>query len=127
MDSSPFDAYLDCAQRLKILAEAHRLTILKLLFTGPKYVWEINDSLALEQSLLSHHLKVLRQQGFVESHRQGKAVLYRLIPDVRSTLGDGIDLGCCTVFFENHANETYAVDDVSRTLPVKSHSNVSSV
>lgn len=104
MASSPSDVYLDCAQRLKVLAEANRLTILNLLFTGPKYVWEINNSLAIEQSLLSHHLKVLRQQGFVESHRDGKAVRYQLVPAIRSTLGDGIDLGCCTVCFAAHTD-----------------------
>ena len=107
MASSPSDAFLDCAQRLKVLAEAHRLTILKLLFTGPKYVWEINDSLTIEQSLLSHHLKVLRQQGFVESHRDGKAVRYQLVPDIRSTLGEGIDLGCCTICFDTHSNQGF--------------------
>lgn len=88
-----------CAQRLKIVAEPHRLAILKLLFSGPKHVGAINTCLPIEQSLLSHHLKVLRQQGLVESNREGKIVLYRLASDVRSTLGEGIDLGCCTVSF----------------------------
>ncbi|MBE7383378.1 MAG: winged helix-turn-helix transcriptional regulator [Leptolyngbya sp. SIO1E4] len=99
MTSPSSASALHCAQRLKVLAEAHRLAILKLLFTGPKHVWEINTCLAIEQSLLSHHLKVLRQQGLVESHRDGKAMLYQLVPDVRSTMGDGIDLGCCTISF----------------------------
>jgi DNA-binding transcriptional ArsR family regulator len=91
------DSY--CAQRLKILAEPHRLAILKLLFSGPKHVWEINANLPIEQSLLSHHLKVLRREGFVESRRDGKAVLYQLTSQVRPSLGEGIDLGCCTVSF----------------------------
>ncbi|HEY9736113.1 MAG TPA: metalloregulator ArsR/SmtB family transcription factor [Trichocoleus sp.] len=97
-DSPPArDVY--CAQRLKILAEAHRLAILRLLFAGPKHVWEINASLMIEQSLLSHHLQVLRQQGFVEASRDGKAVLYQLAPNLRPPLGEGINLGCCTVSF----------------------------
>ena len=93
------DPEIYCAQRLKILAEAHRLAILKLLFTGPKHVWEIHAKLTVEQSLLSHHLKVLRQQGFVESQRHGKAVLYQLAPNICSTVANSLDLGCCTVSF----------------------------
>jgi len=99
MADAPAESDVYCAQRLKVLAEPHRLAILKLLFAGPKYVGEINASLTIEQSLLSHHLKVLRQQGFVESHRIGKAVRYQLVPTVRPALGEGIDLGCCTLSF----------------------------
>jgi ArsR family transcriptional regulator len=104
MADSPDSSNMYCAQRLKVLAEPHRLAILKLLFTGPKYVWEINDSLPIEQSLLSHHLKVLRQEGFVASQRIGKAVLYQLVPDVRLAWGEGLDLGCCTLSFSTLAN-----------------------
>lgn len=89
-----------CSQRLKVLAEPHRLAILKLLFTGPKHVWELNQSLNLEQSLLSHHLKVLRQQGFVQSRRSGKAVIYELAPEARPAAVYGVELGCCTLTFQ---------------------------
>ena len=89
-----------CSQRLRALAEPHRLAILNLLFTGPKHVWELNDSLNLEQSLLSHHLKVLRQQGFVQSRRDGKAVLYELATEARSETIYGVELGCCTLTFQ---------------------------
>ncbi|NJL48594.1 MAG: winged helix-turn-helix transcriptional regulator [Leptolyngbyaceae cyanobacterium SM2_5_2] len=99
MADSPIASDLYCAQRLKVLAEPHRLAILKLLFRGSKHVWEINANLPIEQSLLSHHLKVLRREGFVESRRDGKAVLYQLTSHVRPSLGEGIDLGCCTVSF----------------------------
>jgi len=95
--SSNDEAY--CAQRLKVVAEPHRLAILKLLFASPKYVWEINACLPIEQSLLSHHLQVLRQQGFVESCRDGKMIRYQLAPSVRPALGQGLNLGCCTLSF----------------------------
>jgi hypothetical protein len=88
-----------CAARLKVLATAHRLAILRVLFMGPQQVGQINAALALEQSLLSHHLKVLRQHGFVESRREGKAVLYQLAPGVQAQDPDGINLGCCTLMF----------------------------
>ncbi|MBW4656308.1 MAG: metalloregulator ArsR/SmtB family transcription factor [Kaiparowitsia implicata GSE-PSE-MK54-09C] len=94
-------ASVDCAQRLRVLADAHRLAILKLLVAGPQYVWQLNHALNLEQSLLSHHLKTLRETGFVESRRDGKAVLYQLVPGVRLGSRDGIDLGCCTLLFRD--------------------------
>lgn len=95
-----------CAQRLKILAEPHRLAILKLLLAGPLHVWELNARIVIEQSLLSHHLKVLRQQGLVESQRDGKAVLYRLTTAAQSSDAYSLDLGCCTLAFRPECSST---------------------
>lgn len=88
-----------CAQRLKVLAEAHRLAILRVLFTDPRHVAQINAALSLEQSLLSHHLRVLRREGLVESRRDGKAVLYQLAPGVQAQGSESINLGCCILTF----------------------------
>jgi ArsR family transcriptional regulator len=64
-------------------------------------VGEFNQMLGLEQSLLSHHLKVLRDMGIVEAQRDGKSVLYRLTPRVEARRrGQGIDLGCCQLTFD---------------------------
>lgn len=90
-----------CAHKLKVLADTTRLTVLELLTEGPKHVGEINVLLGLEQSLLSHHLKVLREEGFVRATRDGKAVLYSLTSAVQLTdTGKEIDLGCCLVSFD---------------------------
>jgi ArsR family transcriptional regulator len=90
-----------CAYQLKILADSTRLAVLQLLWSGPKHVGEMNAVLQLEQSLLSHHLKVLRDEGFVTASRDGKAVLYQLESAVRSASGGrAIDLGCCRLSFE---------------------------
>ena len=63
---------------------------------GPRGVGELNAAIPIEQSLLSHHLRVLRDAGLVETERQGKGVLYRMAPEVGGTLtGGSIDLGCC--------------------------------
>lgn len=67
---------------------------------GPKHVGELNAVVGVEQSLLSHHLKILREEGFVEATRDGKAVLYTLTPEVqRATSGRAINLGCCLLSF----------------------------
>lgn len=100
--SQPFSK-IGCAQKLKILADTTRLTVLQLLMDRPRHVGELNDILEVEQSLLSHHLRVLRQSGFVEAERDGKAVLYRLATQVQVNSGKAIDLGCCVLSFPpNH-------------------------
>ncbi len=92
-----------CAQKLKTLADSTRLEVLELLMNGPKHVGQINAVLGLQQSLLSHHLRVLREEGFVTATRDGKAVLYQLDPAVqRANAGKAIDLGCCLLSFESH-------------------------
>ncbi len=96
-----------CAERLKVLADETRLSVLRQLLQGPRHVHELNERLQLEQSLLSHHLRVLREAGLVVAERDGKKVLYRLVPDVVARRsGQAIDLGCCLLSFEQ--NETDA-------------------
>lgn len=91
-----------CAHKLRVLADPTRLSVLELLRERPRHVGEINTVLQLEQSLLSHHLKILRNEGFVSSIRDGKAVLYHLASDVRLQNGaKGINLGCCILSFSN--------------------------
>jgi ArsR family transcriptional regulator len=90
-----------CARKLKVLADATRLAVMELLMAGPKHVGELNVDLGLDQSLLSHHLKILREEGLVEATRDGKAVLYRLAPGVESRRSDkAINLGCCLLSFD---------------------------
>lgn len=94
----------DCSRRLRVLADATRLQILRSLRNGPMHVGEIAQFVAAEQSLLSHHLRVLRDARLVQAARDGKAVLYRLADDVRppSEPGDVLDLGCCTLRFDGN-------------------------
>lgn len=92
---------VDCAHKLKTLADSTRLTVLQLLMDQPLHVGEMNAVLGLDQSLLSHHLRVLREGGFVVATRDGKAVLYHLATGVQPTkAGRAIDLGCCLLSFE---------------------------
>ncbi len=92
---------IPCASMLKVLADETRLAVVRQLTDGPKHVGEINESLGLEQSLLSHHLRILRESGLVNSERDGKAVLYSLSPEFQgSTKGESINLGCCLILFD---------------------------
>ena len=91
-----------CASILKVLADDTRLAVMRLLMGGPMHVFEINEQLGIEQTLLSHHLRVLRDAGIVETERNGKAVLYRLSPRVESRRKRNvIDLGCCRLAFDS--------------------------
>lgn len=90
-----------CASKLKILSDPTRLGVLESLITGPKNVGELMDELGVEQSLLSHHLAVLRDNGLVEATREGKTMIYQLPEGVSdSTAGKAINLGCCKISFD---------------------------
>ncbi|BAY22344.1 ArsR family transcriptional regulator [Calothrix sp. NIES-2100] len=89
----------DCVDKLKVLADETRLTVLKILMHSPMQVGEINKILVIEQSLLSHHLQVLREAKFVVRERNGKAFLYRLAPEVEITTAEALNLGCCILSF----------------------------
>lgn len=97
-----------CVSLLKVLADETRLAVLQQLMDGARLVHEINETLQLEQSLLSHHLKVLREAGLVQSERDGKAVRYSLNPAYESRhSGRAIHLGCCQISFDD-TDETSA-------------------
>lgn len=87
-----------CAERLKLLADPTRLAILQLLRDGPRQVGEINAEIAVAQSLLSHHLRKLREARLVFAERVGKAVHYRLALPLQ-TDASSLDLGCCALQF----------------------------
>ena len=90
-----------CADRLKILAEANRINILRTLMQGPRQVGSIATFLGIEQSLLSHHLRVLRDAGFVDATRSGKRVVYTVSKHILSSQKrDTIELGCCRISFD---------------------------
>ena len=93
------DSAVNCVSKLKVLADDTRLAVLKLLMDGEMQVGQMNAILGLEQSLLSHHLRILRQAELVVRERDRKAFLYRLAPSVKVTAGTGLNLGCCVLWF----------------------------
>lgn len=66
------------ASTLQALAHPGRLRILGILQAGPATVGQLMDSLAMEQSAVSHQLRLLRDLGFVTAERQGRNIEYRL-------------------------------------------------
>src|SRR4029077_6693234 len=94
-----------CASRLRVLSDPTRLSVIEILLAGSKHVGEINAELGIEQSLLSHHLRVLRDAGLVRAARDGKAVRYSLAQPVdRDPRQKAIQLGCCLLSFQKSAS-----------------------
>ncbi|MGH8529678.1 MAG: ArsR/SmtB family transcription factor [Nevskiales bacterium] len=91
-----------CAATLKLLADQSRLTVLRALLDGPRSAGELASLLDIEQTLLSHHLRGLRDAGLVLSVREGRHVIYRLAPAVAVRAPhDELDLGCCRLSFHS--------------------------
>jgi ArsR family transcriptional regulator len=88
------------AEKFKILADANRLAIIDALLQQESSAGTLSETLTIEQTLLSHHLKVLREAGFVTSRREGKNIIYQLSEGLRcATNGPALDLGCCQITF----------------------------
>jgi ArsR family transcriptional regulator len=89
-----------CAEILRALGDATRLGVLQALLERPYHVNDLMEKLGVEQSLLSHHLKVLREAGLVLATRDGKAVRYEVAPAIAGARqSQCIDLQCCQVVF----------------------------
>jgi ArsR family transcriptional regulator len=82
---------------LKAVAEANRWRIVELLSCEELCVCHIAEELAIAQPLVSHHLKVLRDAGLVDSEKHRQWTYYRLRTGVLDELGDAIGsiTSCC--------------------------------
>ena len=72
------------ARLLTCIGEPTRLQILKLLSQSEKYVGEIVGTLGIEQSLVSYHLRHLRECNIVIARQEAQRTYYRL-SDARLT------------------------------------------
>lgn len=64
------------AARFRALGDETRLRLLEILTTGERSVAELMDATQLGQSLVSHHLRSLRESGLVSTRRDGRWVYY---------------------------------------------------
>ncbi|MGI8661830.1 MAG: ArsR/SmtB family transcription factor [Acidimicrobiales bacterium] len=77
---------------LKAVAEPLRWQIIEQLAAEELCVCHLVDTLDVPQPLVSHHLKVLRDAGLVESERHRYWTYYRLRPGVLAELGRSITM-----------------------------------
>ncbi|KAF1304903.1 MULTISPECIES: ArsR/SmtB family transcription factor [Enterococcus] len=66
------------SQLFKVLSDPTRLKILMSLDEGERNVTSIATVVAMEQSAVSHQLKLLREKRVVKARREGKTMLYSL-------------------------------------------------
>ena len=83
------DAAVDLATMLKSLSDPVRLRLLSVVAShsgGEACVCDISDGIDVSQPTISHHLKVLRTAGLLDSERRGSWVYYRVIPEALQKL-----------------------------------------
>jgi ArsR family transcriptional regulator, arsenate/arsenite/antimonite-responsive transcriptional repressor len=78
-------------------ADPTRLAILRQLSSGDEVcACDFTACCTVAQPTVSHHLKVLREAGWVASERRGSWVYYRLLPEAaerfRAIAGDLVPL-----------------------------------
>lgn len=66
------------AARFRALGDETRLQLLEHLAAGERNVGELMDLMGLGQSLISHHLRALREAGLVRDRRDGRWVYYSI-------------------------------------------------
>ncbi|MBQ1406990.1 MAG: helix-turn-helix transcriptional regulator [Eubacterium sp.] len=80
------DELIDLAELFKVFADSTRIKILYDLFRGEKNVTEICEDIAMNQSAVSHQLKILKASKLVKARRQGKSMYYALADDHVKTI-----------------------------------------
>jgi ArsR family transcriptional regulator len=76
------------AAQFKALADPTRIAIVNQLSAADEVcVCNLTAAFELSQPTISHHLKVLRDAGLVESTRRGTWAYYRLVPEAVEALG----------------------------------------
>src|ERR687896_632733 len=79
------------ARLCRALSDENRLRIVEMLTSGERCVCELTSALDLGQSLLSHHLKTLKDAGLVTDRRDGRWVYYTLNCDALDELGASLE------------------------------------
>ncbi len=86
------DSLYELADLYKIFGDSTRIKIMYLLLKSEMCVCDIADVLNMNQSAISHQLRVLKQNKLVKNRREGKSVIYSLADQhVMSILSQGME------------------------------------
>src|SRR6476660_8872837 len=81
------EASEELAARFKALSDPTRVAIVNQLSAADEVcVCNLTAAFDLSQPTISHHLKILREAGLVESTRRGTWGYYRLVPEAVDAL-----------------------------------------
>ncbi|MBE6842401.1 MAG: winged helix-turn-helix transcriptional regulator [Ruminococcus sp.] len=82
----------DLAELFKIFGDRTRLKILFVLLKEEMCVCDIAHILGMQQSAISHQLRVLKQSRLVKFRKEGKTVFYSLADaHVKTVLSQGME------------------------------------
>lgn len=93
---------VEISQFFKVISDSTRLTILYLLKEKKRNVSEIVEITGIEQSAISHQLRILKDSRLVRSTRSGKSMIYQLDDDHIFDILDQV---------KTHINERNGHDD----------------
>lgn len=74
----PEEVFYDLADFFKVFGDSSRIKILYSLYGGEMSVGELTELLDMNQSAVSHQLRILRQSDLVKFRKEGKAAIYSL-------------------------------------------------
>ena len=82
----------DLAELFRVFGDTTRMRILYALSEKELCVCAIAELLHMQQSAISHQLRILKQAKLVASRREGKTIFYRLADDhVRTIIVQGME------------------------------------
>ncbi|MDD5660043.1 MAG: metalloregulator ArsR/SmtB family transcription factor [Actinomycetota bacterium] len=85
------DKFYELAELFKVLGDLTRVKIIKALLESEMCVCDISALFGMNQSAISHQLRILKQARLVKFRREGKVVYYSLDDDhVRQLVDCGI-------------------------------------
>ena len=86
------EVLFELADLFKVFGDSTRLRIMYALSEDEKNVLSIAEELGMEQSTISHQLRILRANKLVRGRREGKQIWYSLDDDhVKKIIEMGID------------------------------------
>ena len=86
------DELYDLADLFKVFGDSTRVRLLYELLSGEKNVGDLSDALNMNQSAVSHQLRLLKQSDLVKVRRDGKSMYYALSDDhVESIIKIGME------------------------------------
>jgi DNA-binding transcriptional ArsR family regulator len=81
------DRAAEVAGLFRLVGDPTRVRICRVLAEeGEAYVGELCDRLGMGQTVVSHHLALMRAGGIIERRREGKRRYYSLMPATRGRL-----------------------------------------
>ena len=81
MKNVNLDTLFELSEFFKFFGDTTRIRIIHLMLSGELSVNEIAEKLNLEQSVVSHQLRILRTANLVKPRREGRKMFYSLDDD----------------------------------------------